>query len=126
MQKENVNGALRVLTNNMCGGILPLADETLQLLKLKHPYAKEASDRSNQVILQGPTQKIHPVNFHSINFINEEPIKSSHKNKRRFRTIRTRCMQGSKRLKLHHVLEQLFKKLYITNISIYLYIYMYI
>ena len=32
MQKGNINGALKVLTNNMNGDILPLTDETLQLL----------------------------------------------------------------------------------------------
>ena len=43
MQKDNVNGALKVLTNNMTGGISPLTDETLQLLKLKHPGPKKHS-----------------------------------------------------------------------------------
>ena len=32
MQKGNINGALKVLNNNMNGDILPLTDETLQLL----------------------------------------------------------------------------------------------
>ena len=41
MQKGNVNGALKILSNNMSGGILPLTDEILPLLKLKHPDAKE-------------------------------------------------------------------------------------
>ena len=36
MQKGNANGALKILTNNMSGGILPLTDETLELLELKH------------------------------------------------------------------------------------------
>ena len=58
MQKGNVNGALKILTNNMSGGILPLTDETLQLLMLKHPDAK---DTSQQGLLQGPIQKMHPI-----------------------------------------------------------------
>ena len=37
MQKSNVNGALRLLTNNMSNGILPLSTETLQIPSLKHP-----------------------------------------------------------------------------------------
>ena len=49
MQKGNVNGALKILTSNMSGGILPLTDETLQLLELKHPDAK---DTSQQALLQ--------------------------------------------------------------------------
>ena len=39
MEKGNVNGTLKVLTNNMSNGILPLNDETLTLLKDKHPEA---------------------------------------------------------------------------------------
>ena len=41
MQKGNVNGALKILTDNMSGGIL--TDETLQLLELKHPNLKDTS-----------------------------------------------------------------------------------
>lgn len=33
---------MRLLTNNMSNGILPLSDETLQRLSLKHPEAKQA------------------------------------------------------------------------------------
>ena len=50
MQKVNVNEALKVLTNNMSGGILPLTDETL-LTQKKHPieatkwYCKDQSKR---------------------------------------------------------------------------------
>ena len=40
MQKGNVNGALKLLTNNMSNRILPIMDATLQLLELKHPEAK--------------------------------------------------------------------------------------
>ena len=40
MQKGNVNGSLKILINNMSDGILPLTDETLPLLELKHPDAK--------------------------------------------------------------------------------------
>ena len=46
MHKGNVNGALKILTNNMSSGILPLTDETLQLLKLKHPDAKDTSQQA--------------------------------------------------------------------------------
>ena len=35
MQKRNVNGVLKILRNNMSGGILPLTDEPHQLLELK-------------------------------------------------------------------------------------------
>ena len=56
MQKGDVNGALKILTDNMSGGIL--TDETLQLLELKHPNLK---DTSQQAILQGLIQKMYPI-----------------------------------------------------------------
>ena len=37
MQKGNVNGALKLLTNNISEGVLSLTDETLELLIQKHP-----------------------------------------------------------------------------------------
>ena len=40
MQKVDVNGALKLLTNNMANGILPLNEETLKLIKQKHPEAR--------------------------------------------------------------------------------------
>ena len=49
MQKGNVNETLKILTNNMSGGVLPLTGETLQLLELNHPDAK---DTSQQALLQ--------------------------------------------------------------------------
>ena len=46
MQKDNVDSAIKLATNNMQNGILPLTDITLNLLKQKHPRsaptAKEA------------------------------------------------------------------------------------
>ena len=51
MRKGNVNGALRLLINNMGNGILPLFDETLQMLNLKH---LEAQQTHHETMLQGP------------------------------------------------------------------------
>ena len=42
MQKGNVNGALKLLTNNMSNGILPLTDEILHLSRTRHPDMKNA------------------------------------------------------------------------------------
>ena len=50
MQKGNLNGALRLLTNNMNNGILPLSDEA------KHPKAKITN---TEALLHCP--KIHSV-----------------------------------------------------------------
>ena len=69
MQKGNVNGSLKILIDNMSGGILPLTNETLPLLELKHTDAKGTSQ---QAILQGPLQRIHPIVYDDID---EELIK---------------------------------------------------
>ena len=63
MQKRNVNGVLKILRNNMSGDILPLTDEPHQLLELKYHDAK---DTSQQAILQGPIQKMHPTVYDNI------------------------------------------------------------
>ena len=58
MSKGNVNEALKLLTNNMLNGVLPLTDATLQLLKQKHPESREPPP---EVLIEGPVRKIHPV-----------------------------------------------------------------
>ena len=63
MQKSNVNGGLRLLTNNMSNGILPLSDETLQILSWKHPEAQQAY---HEAILQGPKKQIHSIVYEGI------------------------------------------------------------
>ena len=63
MQKGNVNGALKLLTNNMSNGILPLTDETLHLLRTKH---QEMQNAHEEVLLQGPIKQVHPVVYEAI------------------------------------------------------------
>ena len=63
MRKGNVNGAIELLSNNMQIGIIPLNEETLQLIKLKHPEEKEVLE---DVILNGLLQKIHVFEYESI------------------------------------------------------------
>ena len=63
MQKSNVNGGLRLLTNNMSNGILPLSDETLQILSLKHPEAQQAH---HEAILQGTKRQMHSIIYEDI------------------------------------------------------------
>ena len=60
MQKCNVNGALKLLTNQMSNGILPLTEQTLSQLEIKHPYNRDASA---DVHLNGPITKIHSSVF---------------------------------------------------------------
>ena len=50
MQKGNVKGAIKLLTNNMKGGILPLDEQTMELLRTKHPEGKTANE---DALLQG-------------------------------------------------------------------------
>ena len=52
MSKGNVNGALKILMENLSNEILPLNDKTLKMLKQKHP---EANEPPQEVLLQGPT-----------------------------------------------------------------------
>ena len=63
MAKGNINGALKLLSNNMSNGILPLNDETLQLLQQKHPDAQQVSE---DTLLQGNIPEVHPVIFKEI------------------------------------------------------------
>ena len=68
MQKGNVNGALKLLTNEMSNGILPLTEETLSQLEIKHPDNRDASA---DVLLNGPVKEIHPIVF---DVIDEEMV----------------------------------------------------
>ena len=63
MSKGNVNGALKLLTNNMSNGILPLTDAKLQLLKQTYPESREPPP---EVLIEGPVRKIHPVVYDDI------------------------------------------------------------
>ena len=51
MIKGNVNSAIKLLSNKMEGGVLPLNMETIHLLKVKHPVGKTASEDTK---LHGP------------------------------------------------------------------------
>ena len=43
VQKGHVNGALKLLTNERSNGILPLTEETLSQLEIKHPDNRDDS-----------------------------------------------------------------------------------
>ena len=59
----NVNGALRLLTNNMSNGTLPSSNNTLQLLHLKHPEYQEAHNRQ---LLQDSIKQVHSIVYDDI------------------------------------------------------------
>ena len=58
IHKKNVNGTLRLLTNNMSTEVLPLTVETLHLLHTKH---SEMQNAHKEVILEAPIKQVHPV-----------------------------------------------------------------
>ena len=63
MKKGNVNAVINLLTENMRNGILPLNNETFNLLRLKHPDLKDAHE---SVMLSDVPERIHPVKFEVI------------------------------------------------------------
>ena len=64
MKKGNVNSAMKILTDNMKNGFLPLTGHTLNELQLKHSEGKEASQ---EMLLTDAQEIIHPIKFESIN-----------------------------------------------------------
>ena len=63
MGKGNVNAAIKLLSNNMEGGVMPLNEETKEMLKIKHPVGEEAKE---DVLLQGPLPTVENVIFETI------------------------------------------------------------
>ena len=48
IKKGNVNAAINLLSEKMKNGVLPLNNETLNRLKLKHPKPKKADKNVNR------------------------------------------------------------------------------
>ena len=63
MQKRNVNGALKLLTDNMDHRILSLNDDTISKLKMKHP---QISAPDPVILLPDEVQNIHPITYEDI------------------------------------------------------------
>ena len=63
MKESNINAAVKLLSNNMQDWILPLNNEALNKLKEKHPKSKNTS---NNILLTGVPQDVHPTMFASI------------------------------------------------------------
>ena len=60
MQKCKVNGALKLLFNEVNNGILPLTEEMISQLEIKQPYNKDASANFQ---LMKPVKEIHSSVF---------------------------------------------------------------
>ena len=63
MRKGNVHNAMKLLTNNMKNGVLPLNKKTLEQLKQKHP---QRHDGDPEIMLPDKPGEIHPIKFGSI------------------------------------------------------------
>ena len=63
MKNGKVSAAVKLLTENAQGGILPLNDETINLLREKHP---EGKDTDPNCLLEGEIEPIHPSVFETI------------------------------------------------------------
>ena len=63
MMKGNVNGALRLLTDNHCKAILALDDVTTNELHIKHP---EVSPVYDDLLTQGPIGLANEIKFDSV------------------------------------------------------------
>ena len=59
IQKGNVDRAIKLITNNIQNGILPLTDTTLKLLKRKHP---KSAPTTEEVLLPDQPGSIHRIN----------------------------------------------------------------
>ena len=63
MGKLNVNGALKLLTNDMSNGILPLDNKILKPLNQNHHKSCELNE---DIFLSGEKPLAHPVIFEDI------------------------------------------------------------
>ena len=63
MVDGKVNKALNLLESSNKGGILPLTDETFEVLLEKYPKASEAP---NDILIEEEVQNVHPVIYDSI------------------------------------------------------------
>ena len=76
MEDGKVSKALKLLESSNKGGILPLTEETFEVLLEKHPKASEAS---NDILIQEEVQNVHPVIYDSID---SEMVRDAIKKKR--------------------------------------------
>ena len=79
MQKGNVNGALKLLTDNMDHGILPLNDGSISKLKMKHPQAsapdpKPCSLMKLKIFIQSGTKTSQPKRYVKLRLIPREVL----------------------------------------------------
>ena len=71
MQKQNVNGALKLLTYNIDHGILPLNDDTVSKLKMNHPQAWAPELR---IFIQSGMKRSQPQRYVKLRLIPREVL----------------------------------------------------
>ena len=60
MKQGKINAAVKLLTSNMQGGVLPLTEETMSLLQSKHP---DPSPLNESAVYDREEPNVHPVVF---------------------------------------------------------------
>ena len=75
VMEGQINSALRYLSENECGGVLPLTVDVMGQLKDKHPEAQEAKLGS---LLFGPVEEVHDSLYQQIDgdVIREEALRT--------------------------------------------------
>ena len=71
MKAGKINAAVKLLTANMDGGVLPLTEETMTLLQEKHP---EPSELATEAVIDRTPEEIHPVVFDGVD---EESVRKA-------------------------------------------------
>ena len=64
MKQGKINAAVKLLTSSMEGGVLPLSEETMTLLRSKHP---DPADLNEDAVCEFQAPEVHPVIFETIN-----------------------------------------------------------
>jgi len=71
MKKDKLNAAVKLLTSGMEGGILPLDEDTMNLLQVKHP---EPAKLNPEAVVDCAPNEVHPIIFDEID---AESVKSA-------------------------------------------------
>ena len=64
MQKDNVDSAIKLITNNTQNGMLPLAENTLKLLTQKD---SKSAPSTEEVLLPNQPESTHQIQYENIN-----------------------------------------------------------
>ena len=60
MRKGNINSVMKLFTDKMQNGVLPINEQTLKELKQKHPQSSKADP---EVLLCDMPEEIHSIKF---------------------------------------------------------------